>query len=1140
MTSLQKNSVREIWLSKARFFSILAIIALGVGFFSGVKAVSPAMVKTAQDYYYSSELMDFNLLSSVGFDDDDVEEVNKIDGVTGTYAGYFSDVIVNHDDTGEVIRLYSFNDSVNKLTLTEGRLPEKSGEIVIDKKQLKKGYAIGDKISIKPTIGKTDTFTVLNTLQYTIVGAVSSPMYITFERGNTTVGDGMISSFAYIMPEDFAFERYTQVFVKTKYSEKEISPFSDEYKNGIADIKNKLEDLSEDRLNAFDTKYLSGQRQKLSDGLKEYEDKKAEAQKEFEQAQAKLDEGQAEYDNKVSLAESSLNSASSEVASGEDKLPQAIRDYYDGLTDAREQINDAELQLSEGKRKLEEAQKEYDDKISSAEKELQSGYEQYNEAYEEFYSYTKPQGEKKLEATGKLIDKAENTITELQEKLKDAEGEIAQKIKEDIQLAKDLVDSYKMEIEHGKEQLSQGEQKLIDTKTKLDNGQKQFDEQKESGATALAEAQDKINAGEAQLNEAKSKYYSGKAEGKEKLDEAMAQLEEGKAQIESGKAELELQKAQGLEQLKQANEDLEKAKEEAQTKLDDAKTQLDDAQKQLDNYNKMKWYINTRDDNPGYSGFLEDTGRVDSVATVFPLFFLMVAALICFTTMTRMVEERRTEIGTFKALGYSSAKIISKYLFYSTSAGLLGCVLGIAVFLPILPGIIYNAYRLMYILPELEYVIPWNVITAGVIVAILCTSIVSAITCAGELKRRPAKLMRPKSPKSGKRILLERIGFIWKRFNFSSKVTARNLFRYKARLMMTVLGIAGCTALIIAGFGLKDAISTVVDRQYGSISLFNTVIVPKDSGSADELAPLKEKFADDSRLEAISLVAQNTVNADNDKVSEVQLIVPSNINEFKNIIDLHNRQSKEEYRLTDNGVVVTEKLASIMNLNIGDKITYKDNDTTIKAEISGISENYVYNYIFMSPKLYEKLYNSDVKYNMFLGILSNENDQSEYAQELLSDDDIAAVTFTDTGISNVKNLLNGLNTIVFVMVLCAGMLAFVVLYNLININIAERQREIATIKVLGFYNKEVGGYVYRESAVLTILGIAVGLVLGIALNSFIIQTVEIDKVMFGREIFPQSFFYAIGLTMLFSFIVNWLMYFKMKAINMVESLKSTE
>lgn len=1151
ISPLRKNTFREIYSTKARFFSILAIIALGVGFFTGIKAASPAMTKTAANYYVKQNLMDFNIVSTVGFEADDIKAIQNIDGVTAVQPSYFSDVIVNSEGVGNVVRMYAMPSAennetpINNLNLTEGRLPQKSGEVVVEKKYLNKGYSIGDKLKIEPTVGDTDTFSILNTLEYTVVGVVESPLYISFERGVTTVGSGSISTFVYIMPQDFAVERYTQVYVTTKYLSSSISPFSDEYKNGIDDIKQKLEELSEERLNAFDTKYLSGARQELSNGVAEYEQGKRTAEKELEQAQTKLTEGQKLYDQKVKAAESSLSSASDQIASGEEAMPNAIRDYYDTLSDAQEQINDAEIKLSEGKQELKQAQKEYDDKISEAEQKLADGKTQYQAAYTEFYTYTKPQAEKKLDALGKLLDKAQTAINTIEEQLKNADGEIATKLKEDLAIARELLESYQMQIDYGKQQLADGEQKLIDTKAQLESGEAQLNQQKETGKTALEQAAQKIATGQAQLEQAKSKYYSGKASGKQQLDSAMAQLEEGKAQISLGQQQLEEQKQKGLEELEQGNEQLKTAKLEAEEKLEAAKAKLDEAQQKLDEYSAMKWYVNTRDDNPGYSGLLEDTGRVDAVATVFPLFFLLVAALVCFTTMTRMVEEHRTEIGTFKALGYSSAKIASKYLIYATVAGITGCIIGIAICLPILPRVIFDAYKLMYILPDLEYVIPWDIICYGVIVAILCTSIVAVATCYKTLKQRPSKLMRPKTPKAGKRILLEKIGFIWNKLGFTSKVTARNLFRYKARLFMTVLGVAGCTALIVAGFGLKDSIGVIVDKQYTNISLYNTVIIPKTAGTQEKLQDTYTQLATDERLDALVLTRQSGVdvdipNKDGKIIDDVEIITPSSIKDFKTVLDMHDRQTGESVKLTNDGVVLTEKLASQLGVKAGDKISYVDADQTYKVKVTGVCENYIYNYIYMSPNMYNQMYNTQVEYNMLLGTLNDTDNQDSYAQEVIARDDITAVTFIQTGIQNFQNMIKGLNTIVFVMIFCAGALAFVVLYNLTNINIAERQREIATIKVLGFYNKEVGSYVYRESIILTILGIVAGLILGIVLNNFIIQTVEIDKVMFGRDIFPQSFFYAAGLTALFATIVNGFMYFKMKAISMVESLKSIE
>lgn len=1150
--TLRKNTLREIKNTKARFISIMAIIGLGVGFFAGIKAASPAMTKTADEYYREQNLMDFRLVSTVGFDDGDLQAVGKIDGVTQTAAAYSADVIVNTDGTGNVVRLYSLpkeqegKQPISEPVLIEGRLPEKSGEIAVESRTYEGAFKIGDQIHIEEKIDDTDTKDILNTLDYTVVGLVQSPMYISFERGTTTIGNGKVSQYMMIPPEDFSYERYTDIYAVTKYLSPEISSFDDTYKDGIADISDKLKKLSGARLEVFDQNTLSQARQELENGVKEYNLQKNKAEKELEKAQQRLDAAQKEYDTKVKEGKQELTDAEKQLEEGQALLPYKITEFYEQTGQGQQAIDASKQQLYAAQMQYEAAKKEYDEKIAAAQQELKDGQEEYDKQYEEFYSYTKPQTEQKLKAMGGLLDQAQQSVESLEKLLEGAAGAEAQKLKEALEQAKGLITVYQNEIAHGKEQLNDGEQQLILAKEKLQAGSAELQQQKEQGARKLAEAKKQIDEGKRQLEEAEKQLANAKAQGKQQLDDAQKQLVQGKAELETGKEELEKQQQAGLAELNKGKQQLASSKEEAETKLKEAKQELDDAQEKLDSFADMKWYVFTRDDNPGYATFIDNASRVDAVAQVFPLFFLMVAALVCLTTMTRMIEERRTEIGTLKAMGYSSGSIMAKYLIYATIAGLSGAAAGLALGVPILPNIIFNAYGMMYALKPLTFVMPWLYIIVGFAAALICTTTVAFVTCYKELKGRPAGLMRPKAPKSGKRILLEKAPFIWKHMSFTSKVTARNLFRYKARFLMTVLGVAGCTALIIAGFGIKDSISVIVDKQFQEIYKYDTVVVTKTSNDYDHAKPLYDDVRGDSRISGAALVDQKAVKAFSDKskekVDEIYLFTPESADDLRNVIDLHDRITGEAIPLTDDGAVVTEKLAKTLGIGVGDVIRFEDDGEEYSIPVTGISENYLYGYIFVSPKGYHGIYGEDSKFNMILAKTANgdETVQKEFAKDMLTRDDIAAVSFTSDGISNFRDMVKSLDTIIWVLIVCAGALAFVVLYNLTNINIAERVREIATIKVLGFFNKEVSAYVYRENIVLTILGIAAGLIMGFFLTGFVVETVEIDNIMFGRGIEFTSYLWAAGLTALFSLLVNWLMYYKMKAVSMVESLKSIE
>ena len=917
--SVLKNIFREIWDTKARFLSILAIIGLGVGFFVGVKAAGPSMINTLVNYAHEQKMMDFRLVSSVGFDDDDVSEIAKTQGIAEVQAGYFTDAVMSDGSKKSVVRLHSLgkHDKINVPLLEEGRLPKKSGEIVVEDASYANPIEIGSKISLEKTVvsrtsGEEEDIP-LECTEFTVVGKVKSPLYISFQKGKTTVGNGTISYYMMILPQDFTSERYTELYLVSDFSQNGGYPYSDEYIKEIDTLTERLEAVCDDRLEVFDKKEIEPKRQEIRDGI---------------------------------------------------------------------------------------------DKLKTA-----------------------------MDKTDTKLDGAYSKITAQQKQFENAV-------------------------------LPSGNNALI-------------------------------------------------AGAKTQLDCALEQWKSNKIK--------------------------------AAFQFTQEKQGISDAQQKLEQFDDMKSFVTTRDDSPGYSEFQDNAGRVDAVATVFPVFFLLVAILVCVTTMTRMVEERRTEIGTFKALGYSNGTIISKYVIYSTAAGILGCAVGCVLGCVSLPNIIFNAYAMMYHIKSMDAVIPWGYIIGGFAVSVLCTAVVSWFTCRSELNRTPASLMRPKTPKAGKRNLLERIGFIWNRMKFTSKVTARNLFRYKPRFFMTVIGVAGCTALILAAFGLMDSIGGIVDKQFGEVYNYNLSVVFSKSKTSEDADKFIDSLTARYNLENSMPVYQNEItvydNNSDTTYGDTYLVVPSKPDKLRATIDLHNRRSGEKIELADNGCVMSEKLANTMGLKIGDEIRIKDiDDRVVTLKLSAICENYLYSYVYITPNYYSECFGEAVKYNMLNTSFNydTEEERDSLAQDLLEDSEIVSVNYTNSGIDNFRRMLSTLNMVVCVMIISAGALAFVVLYNLTNINIAERAREIATIKVLGFYNREVSGYIYRENVILTVIGALVGLVLGIFLTGFIIQTVEVDIVMFGREIMLQSFLYALGLTFLFAIIVNFFMYFKMKNIDMVESLKSIE
>ena len=909
----------------------MAIIALGVGFFAGIKATSPSMYSLAETYYSENKLMDYRVISAVGFTEDDISEIEKLDGVESVMPSYYYDASLSADEGGQLIHLisvpkkYKKNDELNTLVTLEGKLPEKTDEIAVEGVGFNgSSHQTGDTIKFAELAGDAKVSDSLKSLSYKVVGKVQSPLYISYQRGKTKIGDGKLDEYMYINSSSFKIEKYNEVYIKADFSDK-YSPFSDEYDDKSDELKKEIEKVAESRTKVFKTETLKKARDELEKGKKEYAKQKSDTEKKLAKAKKEIDESEAALSAQAALAE-----------------------------------------------------------------------------------------------------------------------------------------------------------------------------------TAYAAQADYGNA-----------------------NQLLAQLEAGKAEYEKNKKEADKKLA------------------EAEKKLKDGEKELKKTEKKLNSMSKSVWYVLNRDDNPGYDTFTQNADRLDAVASVFPLFFLLVAILVCVTTMTRLIEEKRTEIATFKALGYGNASIIAKFVIYSLIAGVTGSVIGTAIGVATLPFIIYNAYKIMYYIGDITLVLNVPIILMGILAAILCTTAVSIIVCAKSLRLKPAQAMRPKAPKPGKRILLERITPLWKHMSFTAKLTARNLFRYKARLCMTVIGVAGCTALIVAAFGLLNSFDPLTEVQFGEVFHYDAVVVPKDGGSEKQLDYLVKKAEKDEDVKRAMLCMQEEITIDahgKHYSAPLTINVFSDTAHFDEIVHLQERESKNPLTLDDSGVMINEKYAATNKLKVGDTVKIKGKIGTAEAKIAGIYEQYINNYLYMTPKLYHELFKKQPVYNMLCVSLDEaKGDRADnFSSQMLSDNRIVAVTFMAEKITEFKNMLNSLNMVVLVMIVCAAALAFVVLYNLTNINIAERVREIATFKVLGFYNRETSSFIYKENIILTLMGIAVGLGLGILLTGFIVRTVEIDNVMFGREIYLTSYLYAAGLTMLFSLLVNGVMSFKIKAVNMVESLKSVE
>ncbi|HIU51583.1 MAG TPA: ABC transporter permease [Candidatus Merdicola faecigallinarum] len=1067
MKALHKDSLKEIKNTYKRFISILVIVLLGVGFFAGIKATSPDMKKTVDSYFDEKQVMDFEVLSTMGLVEKDIDAIEELEEVEKAEGSYSKDVIVKVDQKEIVVKIHSILAELNQLELKEGELPKTEAECVVEANFLKDtGKKIGDIIQIE----EEDEF--FKTKEFKIVGVVQSPLYISRERGSTKLGSGQISSYLYVPKKAISSKVYTEAYIKMKGGT-ELLCYEDEYKDKVEEVAKKLETVGEKRKKQRYQEIKQEAEESLQEGQEEFDTKKIEAENQIKEAEDKIVQGEA----KLKTVEQQLIDGESQVKSNKTKVEKEWRNAEKALNDAEAKIQEKETEISKGKEEL---------IIKEAEAQAAIGQIDTGIAAMESNVVSLEEQKKKLEEMGQDVSQIQMQIDQLKETINQSKAK-KQEISSQIEGAK-------QKIEKGEEAIVIAKQDLGTQKANLEKGKKQ--------------AQSEINAVE------------------KKLQEGREEVKKSQEKLQKGKEELEVQKVEAEKQL-----------QEAQNKLDEAK-------KQIEELEKPEWYVLDRETNVGYVSYIQDTDRIANIGKVFPVVFFIVAALISLTSMTRMVEEQRTEIGTLKALGYQKGQIASKYILYAFLGTIIGGIIGMTIGFQILPKLIFDIYSMMYELPKIHLEFNWNYAIVGMGIAFLCTVGSTIYSCIAELRSTPATLMRPKAPKMGKKVLLEKIPFIWKRLKFTQKVTVRNIFRYKKRVLMTIIGILGCTALMVAGFGLRDSVSKMIPTQYGEVFLYDLSLSFKEDVSEEDVNQEIEQLNSMTEIENILKVNMQAVEiTDRENNQEIQLIIPEKVEEFDQYVDLENRTSKETYQLNQDGIVITEKLAKLLEIKKGDSITIQNSDEKqAKVQVIGITKNYLMHYIYMSPEYYQKIFDEDIQYHsIFAKTISLSDDEEEnLGKNILKNESISDVTFTSATESLFNDVMDNMTLVVWILIISAGLLAFVVLYNLSNVNISERIRELATIKVLGFYDKEVYKYIARETTILTFIGILLGLLAGYFLNMFIIKTCELDILMFDTRMHFTSYLYAGILTIIFTMIVNIVTYFALKKIDMIESLKSVE
>lgn len=1095
--SIIKLTKREIRSSLGRYLAIFAIIALGAGLFVGLRLSRPDFLETYNNYTNKTNFYDFRLVSTLGLTDDDLAEVKKLDGVKLAEGAVGADFLFNTADEDNLIMMaQSIPENVNQIKLKAGRMPEKANECLADPDMYSKDD-IGSTIKLSKD-NSEQTFDTFAYDEYTIVGLADSVLYINMERGSSTLGNGSVKGYIYIPADGFSTDYYTDIYVCV---ESEGYVYSDEYEQSTQKYVDGLEKFMSERAVIRRDAIIDDAMSQLDDAKKQYEDGKAQ----YDAAKADYDAGYAEYTKKKSDTEAQLEKARKEIENAESMM---------GDTSV---IDQKQAELDAAKAELDKGQAEYERGLQQFNAKAKLAYG----AVDEQIAYYENRISDKQNDIAAQNAEIESLNAQLAEAQANGDSLKARLIEWKIKTANDRISRDNADIERYNERLEVHRQKRAEVDAELEPYRKQLEDAKAQLDSGYAQ----IAAGQAELDAAREMISSGGAQ----LDAAKKQYEQGKAEAERGFAEAEKELASGKAQL-----------DAAKAELDKGAAELDSAEKQIKNINHADTYVLDRDTNAGYVCFESDTNVVQSVASVFPVFFFLVAALVCLTTMTRMIADQRTQIGIMKALGYSSGAIIGKYMFYSGSATVFGCIFGIAAGSFAFPAIVWFGYGLIYNLSGLTFTMNWPLALGITAANLAVTLLVTWYCCAKELKCAPAELIRPKAPEAGKRILLERIPVVWNDMSFMQKVSARNIMRYKKRIFMMLLGIGGCTALVLTALGLNDTIQNVVTRQYDDIILYDYEITMAYDMNEEEQEIFFRDAGDDIK-DAVFLYRGLAEVSGGDAIKNATLTVTDGKRLYK-YIDLSYDGEPIDYPGRGEAAINYNLARQLGGIEVGDEIKLTTSEKKeLTVTVSALFDNYVDSFVFISPETCEEQLGEVPEYKSALANAPDGTDVNRCAEALTHDvDGVRGVTLSTDIKERMSSMLDGLLVVVAAIILCAGLLAFIVLYNLTNINISERIREIATLKVLGFYPNEAAHYVFRENLILTGAGAVFGLGLGVALHAFVMNAIKVDMMYFKPHISFLSFAVSIVITFVFAVIVNAIMRRRIDNIDMAGALKSIE
>lgn len=1091
-TTRKKDIFRLIRNTKGRFFSLMAIIIIGVAFFVGVSGSSYVMGKNVDAYADETNLKDITIYSNYGFDDEDVDAINQMSKVDKAEGSKFVDVLANSSELSKVTRIHSYSEekTINQFVLKEGRLPNNKNEVLAEKgTDMAETFQIGDKITFsRPDEDLSD---YLNITEVTVVGLIDTPLYINETKETSTLSNQYISTYLYIPEEAFSIDYYMEINVLTKDG-KSMYAFSDEYKDYCAAVKEDIQDLGiiqskhrrESIIEEAKEQYQQGY-EEYKDALKQYEDGISEAEEKIQSSEEELESGKQQITEGKQTLIDSQSTLDSEIASNRALLDQKNAE----LQTARQQLEDAKKQLDDNAEQIEQARStvNFYDTLTKLKTSLPDNDSDLsdNEEYQKTLEQLKQLG---------IIDSDNYVVSQVSDLIDSAQNRIIEEAGMNIDEIRSNIQQY----DDGLQQYNDGINQINTAQTQIDSAYQQLESTQSS-------SQAQIDSGWKEINENESK------------------ITEGETSLNEGKEELETQKITGKQQLEQAKEKLDKAKQE------------------IEDLDTSKWTVLDRTQHYGMETYAASVDQMGAIGNIFPVFFFLVAALVCLTTMTRMIDEERGQIGILRALGYTEFQCASKYLIYALFATVIGCVIGSILGTLTFPLIIYEAWKMLYIEPDMKLYIPWHLILLATLSFIAVMLLTTYSVCHKSMKEVPSQLLRPASPKLGKSSFIEHIGLIWNHLSFTWKVTIRNLLRYKRRLIMTVIGVGGCTALMVIGFGVRDSINQMVKLQFTDITHYDGFAKISDDISEEDKNDLIQKVEDDndvsSVLSAVSYSGKLTFE-ENEETVLTQVFEDNE--EISQLYTLRTRVGHKEIKLDDSGIIISEKLSEDLGVKVGDTLTIESKYGVQKeVKVSAITEMYIQHYAFMSDTLYQQLFDTTVTSDTMF-ITSSVDNSSDLQKMLANDDRVESINFYDVTLDNFNNMVKTLDFIIVVLIASSLALAFVVLGNLMNINISERQREIATLKVLGFRKREVQSYVYKENNVLTILGAFAGLPLGVALHHWIMHELQFSYVMYGVDVMPLSLVMSVILTTTFGILINQLMKKKLAAIEMVESLKSVE